>query len=60
MSALAPGISTYANLRKPDVAVAQVGVNSTKLDICYKLPLGYLYKLRYYSINANLAILATA
>ena len=26
-------------------AVAQVGVNSTILDLCYKLPLSYLYQL---------------
>ena len=30
-----PGISTSAKLRKPDVAVAQVGVNATILNPCY-------------------------
>ena len=46
------GIFTCPKLHKPDVPVAQVGVNSI-LDLCYKLSLNYLYKLRCYRFYSS-------
>ena len=46
-----PGILLAQSFAKPNVAAAQVGVNSIILDLNYKFPLSYLYKSRYYNIN---------